>query len=158
VNRSRKKNKPDARLLKLWTHPQAEKALPYVASIVRSLRETRLEALRHHFLGNRLASKPGRPSRKTLIAHEDAIRDADKAEGEFQTALEELQAIDVYCLDPIRGQALIPFAEGDQLAWFVYDLFDQEPLRFWRLHTDPFEERRPISESKACQDPESAVA
>jgi len=157
MNRSRKKNKPDARLLKLWSHPQAQKAVPYVASIVRSLREARLEALRHHFLGDRLANKPGRPNRKALIAHEEAIRDTYKAEEEFQTALEELQAIDVYCLDPIRGQALMPFAEGDQLAWFVYDLFDEEPLQFWRLHTDPFETRRPLSESRAAEGDKIAV-
>jgi hypothetical protein len=150
MNRSRKKNKPEGRLLNLWSHPQAVKALPYVSSIVRSLRESRLEAQRLHFLGNRLANRSGRPTRSSIIAHADAIRDADKAETDFQTALDELQAIDIYCLDPIRGQALIPFAEGDQLAWFVYDLFDAEPLNFWRLHSDSFETRRPLAESQAC--------
>ena len=68
-----------------------------------------------------------------------------------------LQAIDVYCLDPIQGLALIPFVHDKQLAWFVYDLFDAEPLRFWRYHEDSFETRRPLAELEVAFGGDSAI-
>jgi hypothetical protein len=42
--------------------------------------------------------------------------------------------------------AWIPFSHDNQLAWFVFDLFDTEPIRYWRYQTDPLETRRPVSE------------
>ena len=47
--------------------------------------------------------------------------------------------------DPIKGQALIPFAQEDQLAWYIFDLFDGNSLHFWRYHKDPLETRRPLA-------------
>ena len=45
----------------------------------------------------------------------------------------------------VGGLALIPFAVEKRLAWYVFDLFDEEdPLRFWRYHQDPLEKRRPM--------------
>jgi hypothetical protein len=32
-----------------------------------------------------------------------------------------------------------------QLAWFIFDRFDEVPLRFWRYHLDPADFRRPIN-------------
>jgi hypothetical protein len=129
----------------VWTYSQAQKALPYVASIVRSLREHQLEALRCQLDAERLARQPGRPARAALIAHEEATRGAEQAEERFQESLEELHTLDIYCLDPVQGLALIPFAHQEQLAWFVFDLFDGNRLRFWRFHEDPLETRRPIA-------------
>jgi hypothetical protein len=55
------------------------------------------------------------------------------AEGHFNEALRELEALDVYCLDPAKGLALIPFRQGDDLAWFVFDLFAPQGLDGWRF-------------------------
>ncbi|HXG10010.1 MAG TPA: DUF2203 family protein [Gemmataceae bacterium] len=145
MNRNRKGASRRQETIRPWTYAKARAALPYLASIVRSLREHRLEALRYRLAAQRLADRPGRPDRKALIAHEEALRDARQAEERFAEALAELEAIGVYCLHPVHGRALIPFVYNDQLAWFVYDLFDPEPLRFWRYHNDPIETRRPVT-------------
>lgn len=128
-----------------WTYDQARGVLPYLRSIVRSLREHRIEAQTRQAQADRLASRPGRPDRNTLIAQEEAHRFAREAEDRFDDALDELHVLDVYCLDPIRGEALIPFVQDEQLAWYVFDLFDDEPFRSWRFHSDPLETRRPLT-------------
>ena len=84
-NRTDKKRR--RRILKLWTHAQAEAALPYIALVVRSIREERLEAQQHHLTAQRLAQQPGRPNRSAIIAHEEAMRDAERADERFQNAL-----------------------------------------------------------------------
>jgi MoxR-like ATPase len=132
--------------LQVWSYEQAKAASPYLASILRSVRERQLESVRSHQTAKRLAAAPGRPDRKAIIALEDARRDAQQADERLHDALQELLDMDVYSLDPVQGLALIPFVQGEQLAWFVYDLFDRDPLRFWRYHTDALETRRPIAE------------
>jgi len=106
-NQTNKKRR--RRILKLWTHAQAQSALPYIASVVRSIREERMEAQQYHLTAQRLARRPGRPDRSAIIAQDEARRDAERAGERFQKAVRELHAIDVDCLDPIQGQALIPF-------------------------------------------------
>lgn len=146
MKRNRNGSKPRQETIQVWTYDQARRVLPYVGSIMRSLREYRLQATQARLEAQRLAEQPGRPSRTTLIALQEATRAADGADASFQDSLEELHTLDIYCLDPVQGQALIPFAHGDQLAWFVFELFDSSALRFWRFHKDPLETRRPISE------------
>src|SRR5262249_37875624 len=148
MNRKRKETKRRRQAVQVWTYSQAQAALPYVASIMKSLREHQLNAQRYQVEARRLADKPGRPSRETLIAQEEAARNEHAAEQQFQDTLEELQRLDVFCLDALAGQALIPFVHDDQLAWYVYDLFDETPLRFWRYHTDPLEMRRPLGDNQ----------
>jgi hypothetical protein len=121
--------------------------LPYVTSIMRSLREHGIDERKHNLTAQRLANRPGRPDRSTLIAYEEAVKAAGKAGERFEETLEELHRLDVYCLDSTSGLALIPFAKDNQLAWFIYDLFDADPLRFWRYHSDPLDTRRPIAEA-----------
>jgi hypothetical protein len=128
-----------------WTYDKTQAALPYIASVLRSLREHKLEALHHRLDAQRLSDRPGRPDRKALIDHEEALREAQRAEERYGEALDELQTIDIYPLQPVHGRALVPFVHEEQLAWFVYDLFDTQPLRFWRFHNDPLEMRRPIT-------------
>ncbi len=69
-----------------------------------------------------------------------------EANKRFEAGLQELLKLNVYCLDPVHGLALLPFAQADQLAWLVFDLSEPEPLRFWRYHADPLTARRPLSE------------
>ena len=147
MNRNRRGAKARRQMLRLWTYQQALTALPYVSSVVRSLREHWLEMQRYQDAFRRLEKQPRRPDRTGLIAQQEARHQADEASNRFEQALEELQSLDIYCLDPNRGEALIPFVQGEQLAWYVYDLFEEPALGHWRFHSDPFETRRPIKDA-----------
>ena len=131
--------------LQVWTFTQAQAAVPYLSSVVRSLREHGLEALTWQRTRQRLANRPGRPTRSLLLAMQEADREADLAQDRFREAAEELHALDIFSLDPLQGQALVPFVHDEQLAWYVFDLFDSQPIRFWRYQSDPDETRRPLT-------------
>jgi len=147
MNRNRKGTKARRQTIQPWTYEQARRVLPYLRSIVRSVRENRLEVLTEHRRVRRLKDQPGRPNRTLLLETELAEKSAREADDRFQGALEELHTLDIFCLDPVRGEAIVPFVHNDQLAWYIFDLFDDEPFRFWRYHSDPLEQRRPIAES-----------
>jgi hypothetical protein len=150
VKRNRNRSRKRQETIQVWTYDQARRVLPYVASIMRSLREHRLEAQQQDRMAQRLAKQPRRANRTAILAHTAAVQAAKEAEECFHEALEELHILDVYCLDPVAGLALIPFAMDNRLAWFVFDLFDpSDPIRFWRYHQDPLEARRPIAEAHA---------
>jgi hypothetical protein len=146
MKRNQNEAKRRRQTLRVWSLAQAQAALPYIGSVMRSLREHRLEAQAQQSRAEKLARRPGRPDRSTIIALEDSKAAAAKAQDAFETALHELHSLDIYCLDPNQALALIPFVHDKQLAWYVYDLFDAEPLRFWRFHSDPLETRRPLAE------------
>jgi hypothetical protein len=131
--------------LRVWSLAQAEAAVPYITSIVRSLREHALEALTQRRRVLALEARPGRPDRAALIERQEAQRDCDAAEQAARDAADELASLDVLCLDAIRGQAAYPFVHDEQLAWYVFDLFDTPQLRFWRFQSDPADTRRPIT-------------
>ncbi len=152
MKRREGKQKSQVVRLRVWSRTEALAALPYIATIMRSLREHRLEANRHRRTARLFDERPGKLGRDTLIAREEANREADRAEQQFEAALHELQGLDVYCLDAVGGQALIPFVNDDQLAWFVYDLFEADHLRYWRYQSDPLETRRPIAEASEGRD------
>ena len=141
---SRHRHTTDLVIVPLWTCAQVEKASPYLASMLRSLRESLLDAKQHSLAAERLERRPGRPNRASRIAHAEAIRDASRARDGLREGIEELQSLGINCLDPLRGEALVPFINAEHLAWFIYDLFAEEPVRHWRFHTDPLEMRRPI--------------
>jgi hypothetical protein len=144
--REKNTSEPHNQVIRVWTRTQAEKALPLITSIVRSIRMDRLDAQAQHLRVTRLAQRPGRPNRDAIIAQEDAAREAREANERFEASLRELLELNIYCLDPGRGLALIPFAHGDELAWFVFDLFEKDPLGSWRFHKDPLTTRRPLAE------------
>ena len=131
--------------LRLWNFDQAQAVVPYVSSIVRSLRERAIQcqALRNEV--TQIENKPGRPDRKAIIALESARKELSQAERDYAEVLDELEALDLQLLDATRGQALVPFAHDDQLAWYVFDLFDSEPIRSWRFQSDPDETRRKLT-------------
>jgi len=148
VKRNRKGSKKRRESIQVWTYDQARRVLPYVGSIMRSLREHSLEAQQHRLAAYRLVKRPGRPDRAAILAHSGAVEEAEEAEERFHQALDELHTLDIYCLDPVAGLALIPFAKDDRLAWFVFELFDEmDSIRFWRFHQDPLEQRRPIAQA-----------
>lgn len=131
--------------LRLWTFDQAQTAVPYLTSVVRSIREQALAAQSLQRRLDALENRPGRPDRALLIERDELRRDHHLAEVALQEAVEELEALDVYVLDPLRGLALVPFAHDDQLAWYIFDLFDAQPIRSWRYQSDPEETRRKLT-------------
>ena len=113
----------------VWTYAQAQAMLPYVASIMRSLRELRLDALRHHLAAKRFAGKPGRPRRDTLLAQEEAARQASRADAEYQKTLAELHSLGFRCLDAVAGLAIVTVYQNGDITECLYDLFDQRSDR-----------------------------
>jgi hypothetical protein len=130
--------------LHLWSYDAALRAVPYLRAVVRSLREHWLDfqSLRRQI--QRLDSRPGRPDRQTLIRRTLAVKELDQAHIELEETFQELKAIDVYCVDPVQGLAMIPFGKGDEVAWYVFDLFAPQGVEAWRFHGDPLETRRPL--------------
>jgi hypothetical protein len=130
----------------MWTYPEAVAALPYLRSVLRSLREHWLQWQQARLRVRRIDARPGRPDRHALIVRAEAGRDAERAEGQYEEALAELLALNISCLDPAKGLALIPFRQGDELAWYILDLFAPRGLDAWRLDSDPLPTRRPLGE------------
>ena len=133
------------RTIQVWTLAQAKSAAPYLTSVVRSLREHSLEALAGRRRLRAIDERPGRPDRGALIARQDADDAVRRAEDEASHDADELLALDIQPLDPVHGQALVPFVHEEQLAWYVFDLFDPQPFRFWRFQSDPDDTRRPLT-------------
>jgi hypothetical protein len=133
------------RVIRLWKHPEAARAVPYLHSVVRSLRDHWLEIQRLGVTVKRLHEK--KADKVNLMAIEDANKEKAAAENKFHEAMRELRKIDVFLLDPVHGVALIPFKKGDDLAWFVFDMFEEPGLVGWRFHQDALETRRPLSEA-----------
>lgn len=157
MKRRRNKEKKGMRALRLWTYAEAARAVPYLRSVISSLREHWLEAQHQRRQGELLAGRPGRANRERLVAGADLRQRQERAETRFNDALEELMGIDVYLLDPVRGVALIPFRKEDDLAWYVFDQFDHHGLSGWRYHNDPLEECRPLTPSEAPPLPRESV-
>jgi hypothetical protein len=82
-----------------------------------------------------------------LFATPDAQTALARAHDEQDSVGRELAALDVVPIDPMQGTALVPFVQDDQLAWFVFDLFDANHYRFWRFQTDPESTRRRLTPS-----------
>jgi hypothetical protein len=132
--------------LRFWNYGEAVKARSYLRSILGSLREYALDLQSARMRLERLDTRAGRPDRETLIQRADAAREVEQADRDFHEAIHELNALDVYCVDPARGLAMIPFKKGNSLAWYVFDHFAPQALVGWRFHSDPMEARRPLAE------------
>lgn len=158
MNRNRKSARRQENTLRVWSYDEACKALPFVTSVMGSLREHWIDVQTHGQRAGRLSALPGRPDRTRILAQQDETDRAHEAEERFNTAATELHDLDIFCTDPLRGEGVIPFVLNEQLAWFVYDLFAPETLHFWRYHNDPLDTRRPIAEALAASDETPKVA
>jgi hypothetical protein len=138
---------------RLWTYEAALSAVPYLRAVVRSQREHWLQLQSARRQIQRLDSRPGRPDRQTLIRRAVAVKELDQADIKLEETFAELKAIDVYCLHPVQGLALIPFGKGDELAWYVFDLFSPQGLEAWRYHGDPLEMRRSLEQTAGSELP-----
>jgi len=144
MKRRHRNKKEPSRVIRLWTRDEAKKVIPYLRSLVGSLREHWLDVQFHVRQAALLGQRPGRKGRDRILAEQLAEANTERADSRFQDALAELSKIDVFLLDPVQGLALIPFRKGDDLGWFVYDQFDRRGLVGWRMHEDPLEQRRPL--------------
>ena len=142
----RPKQKKPPKVIRLWNRGHAAKAIPYLRSVMLSLRESWIEARSNWLETRKLAKAPGRPDRDTILAQEFADRETDRATDRLNEIVAELEGMDVFCLDPGRGLALVPFSQNDELAWLVFDLFSPTGFEAWRYHKDPLECRRPLVE------------
>lgn len=143
-----KKNRKtqEEKSVQIWLYPQAQAAVPYIASVMRSLRETWLDARAAEHRLKLLAERPGRPTRRTLVAQSEAVNAFGRAEKAHEDAAQELRDLGILCMDPQRGEALLPCVHQHILAWIVFDLFAEPALRSWRYHSDPAETERPVGE------------
>jgi hypothetical protein len=129
----------------MWTLEEAQAAVPYFSSVARSLREHYLKFLAKRREVQTFTERHRRPDRKALIEEQEARRDLQKAEQDYRDALEELGELNVLPFDLGQGMVLVPFVQDHQLAWYVFDLFDSQPIRSWRYHSDPDETRRALT-------------
>jgi hypothetical protein len=121
---------------RLWTFEEAQAAVPYFSAVTRSLREHYLEMCAKSREVQKLRERQGRPDRKALIEEQEARRDLLKAEQDCRDVLEELSALGVQPLDALQGTALVPFVHDDESAWYIFDLFDSQPIRSWYYQSD----------------------
>lgn len=152
-----KNPEPQGQAFPVWTYEQAQRAVPYISSILNSIRERYLETAAHQRRAKQLADQPGRPDRYQLITQQNATKDAGMHEEQLLEALQELTSLNIHCVDPVEGFAMIPFVKGDQLAWFVFELHAEDRLTAWRFHNDNLEERRPLDEIRDEPMPSSIV-
>jgi hypothetical protein len=104
-----------------------------------------LEFNRLRLKARRLDQAPGRRTRSELIAIQELQHEADQAQAQFLSTLEELHEFNVACVDPVQGEALFPFVHEEKLAWFAYYLFEGPGLRWWRYDSDHPDTLRPIT-------------
>ena len=141
------KSRLDSGTPRLWTLEEAQAAVPYLSSVSRSLREHYLEILAKRREVQLLAERHGRPDRQALIEEQEARRDLQKAEQDYQDALEELSELNVHPLDPGQGMALVPCIQDNQPAWYVFHLFDSQPIHSWRYQSDTGKTHRALTAS-----------
>lgn len=143
MKRKRERTK-EMRVMHLWSWDEVAKAIPYLRSVIGSLREHWVDVLNGQRRIEKADAKHGRAKTQEILAKQGLQDDHERAQSKFEDALQELNQLDVFLLDPIRGLALIPFRKGDDLAWYVFDHFATRGVIGWRLHNDPIDECRPL--------------
>lgn len=141
-----KRSRRQQKKVRFWTRERALTAVPYVTSVVQSLREHKLGMQSARLRARRASEQPGKPTRETIIALEEAQKEAHQAKMQYEEALRELQVLNLKCTDPVRGEVLFPFVHDNLLAWLVFELFEDEPLTHWRYRDDPDDCRRPLED------------
>lgn len=132
------------RVMNLWIWSDVVKAIPYLHSVVGSLREHWLDVLTAQKDLDKSAAREGLANRQQLLDDKALESDRVRAQEKFDDAIEELTKIDVFLLDPVRGLALIPFRKEDDLGWYIFDHFAKRGVIGWRLHDDPIDRCRPL--------------
>ena len=145
--KKQRKQKADATItLRLWTPAGAMKIVPYLRSLGQSLRDAWLELRQARLTAERAAARPGKPDRASLIQAEESERALHQAEARLEEVVQEMLPLSAFGVDPARGLIVLPWLANGTLAWFVFDLFEPQGIVAWRLHSDPIEMRRPLTE------------
>ena len=142
--KSRRQRSKRLRILHLWTLGEVQKAVPYLRSVIGSLREHELEARNSERKLGLASKQPSSLKRTQLTSRHDLQDEHHRSLRKFDDALEELNRLGVALLDAVKGLALIPFRKGHELAWFVFDLFSPRGLIGWRYDNDPRDGCRPL--------------
>ena len=132
-------------VMRLWDWSEMARAVPYLHSVIGSLREHWLEVLNVQRQLDRSAKPKAPAKRQQLLEKQTRQDERRRAQAKFDDALEELNRISVFLLDPVKGLALIPFRKEDERAWYVFDHFASRGLIGWRRDNDPIEACRPLS-------------
>ncbi|MBM3993315.1 MAG: hypothetical protein FJ303_04045 [Planctomycetes bacterium] len=143
----RRERAEEMRVLRLWDWDEVTKALPYFHSVIGSLREHWLELRNAECRLERRPDVVASSRRQEMIDETSRQDERRRAEEKFEDALGELNALDVYLLDPIGGFVLIPFRNKDELAWYVFDHFAKDGVIGWRYHQDPIDQCRPLDDA-----------
>ena len=146
MKKQRKEKTEQTITLRLWTFDAAKKAVPYIRSLVQSLRDHWLEVRMVQVEAERLKARPGRLDHQALIEIEESDRRLQQAAANVEGVVDEMMPLSAFGVDPAAGLTVLPFFRGDVLAWLVFDLFDPRGLVAWRLHSDDLDTRRPLSE------------
>jgi hypothetical protein len=141
----RRKRSGRMQVMRLWDWSEVTKAVPYIRSVIASLREHWLEVLNFQSQLDRSAKRKAPAKRQQLLEKETRQDERRRAQAKFDDALEELNRVDAFLLDPVKGLALIPFRKEDDRAWYVFDHFASRGLIGWRHDNDPIEACRPLS-------------
>jgi len=158
MRKQRKRRAEETIAVRLWTYAAAQGAVPYIRSLVGSLREGWLEMRQAQEQVRKIEARPGRADRDTLILLAEANADVARAESKLEETINKMVALSAYCIDPAAGLAVIPGMSKGVLSWFIFDLFDDRGLVAWRLHTDSLETRRPLAEFEETAPAETIAA
>src|SRR5262249_28755485 len=148
MKRRRQRSKR-VQIMHLWERGEVTKAVPYLRSVLKSLREHWLDAVNAQRRLDRAAAMRAPRKRQQIIENELQTAECERAQAKFKDAVEELASVDAFLVDPIRGLALIPFRKEDDLAWYIFDRFAKPGVIGWRYPNDPDEECRPLNQLKS---------
>ena len=130
-----------------WTYAEAVKAVPYLRSVVGSLRESWLQLRRAQREMQLIEGRGDRADRETLASRQDAQREANSAQSRVNEALAELAALHVDRLDPAQGLAMIPAGAGEKASWLVFDFFAPQGKQIRRSAEASRERQQPVAEN-----------
>lgn len=133
---------------RLWTYTEALAVVPYLSSILRSLREAEVEIRIWQERLFQLKERPGRPDRQLLLDLQLAENELQRAQEASEDAEQDMTRLGIFPLNAIQGTALVPFEQESELAWYIFDLFETPPLAFWRFQHDSDETRRPTTANR----------
>jgi hypothetical protein len=140
-------------VMRLWLWSEVVGAIPYLRSIIGSVRDHWLALAFARRELDRIERLPGRATRSRMIDVQRLQHDREQAQAKFEDAMQELADLDVGLLDPVRGLAHIAFRKQDDLAWYVFDVFAKQGIIGWRYHSDPIELCRPLEPEKEISIP-----
>lgn len=137
-----KKTKPD------WEYKAVINAVPYVKSLMNSIRDCTIQINGIKSRLKRLADKPGRCDRQRYDEIGDLKLQEIKKQTELDWSQEDLKSLGVLCYDAVQQIAMFYFRmkDGDSFsgAWFVYSIVDKSIT--WRRDDDEYDVRRKIQD------------